>query len=124
MRDLKNTLEVLKTISPAAANASVTGTGIDLASYGSTLIVFDVGAITDGTHAPKIQESDDNAIFTDVAAADLIGSLSNLATGVIQEIGYIGKKRYIRPFVTVTGATTGGVYGAVAIGGDARKQPL
>jgi hypothetical protein len=74
-----------------------------------------VGTITDGTHTPKLQESDDNATFTDVAAGDLEGTFAVLATGVNQHVGYKGRKRYLRAVITVAGATTGGIYGAAII---------
>lgn len=121
--DTKQIQDAQNSLAPAARNASADGTGIDLANFASATVVFVVGAITDGTHTPKVQESDDNSAFTDVAAANLIGSLAVLAANTNQRVGYRGAKRYIRAVSTVAGATTGGVYAAVVIRACGRKQP-
>lgn len=122
--DIKQTQDVQNSLAPAARTATANGSGVDLASFASATVAFSVGTITDGTHTPKVQESDDNSTFTDVAAADLIGALAALASNVNQRVGYRGTKRYIRAVTTIAGATTGGVYAGVVIRGDARKQPV
>lgn len=124
MLDLKNRIEQKNSLAPAARTATANGTGVDLANREGAVVAFHSGTITDGTHTPKVQESDDNSTFSDVGAADQIGTLANIASNAIQEVGYIGTKRYIRAVVTVSGATTGGVYSAVAILGGAKKQPI
>jgi hypothetical protein len=105
----------IASLAPQARTASANGTSADLAGYRGAICVLAVGAITDGTHTPKLQESNDNASFTDVVAADLEGTFAALATGVNQAVGYKGRQRYIRAVVTVAGATTGGIYGAVLL---------
>lgn len=122
--DIKQTLDVVNSLAPAARTATANGTGVDLANFASANVVFSVGTITDGTHTPSVQESDDNSTFTAVAAADLIGTLANLASNTNQRVGYRGTKRYVRAVSTVAGATTGGVYAGVVVRGDARKQPV
>lgn len=122
--DIKQTLDVQNSLAPAARTATANGTGVDLANFASANVVFSVGTITDGTHTPSVQESDDNSTFTAVAAADLIGTLANLASNTNQRVGYRGTKRYVRAVSTVAGATTGGVYAGVVVRGDARKQPV
>jgi hypothetical protein len=121
--DLKNNLTSMISLTPAARTASANGTGVDLANFNGILVTFCPGTITDGTHTPKLQESDDNSTFSDVAAGDQIGTLSALASSTCQQVGYTGTKRYIRAVVTVSGATTGGVYGANVILSDGRKRP-
>lgn len=113
-------------VAPIAKTATTNGTGIDLANYGSNMLTFAFGVCTDGTFALKIQESDDNSTFTDVAAADQIGSLSNVTSssggGATQSVGYIGAKRYVRHVFTVTGApATGCVVAAWATLGRPHK---
>lgn len=122
--DIKQTQDVQNSLAPAARTATANGTGVDLANFASATVAFVVGTITDGTHTPSVEESDDNSVYTAVAAADLIGSLSNLTSNTNQRVGYRGTKRYIRAKTTVTAATTGGVYAGVVIRGDARKQPV
>lgn len=122
--DIKQTLDAQNSLAPAARTATANGTGVDLANFHSANVVFIVGTITDGTHTPSVQESDDNSTFTNVAAADLIGTLAALASNTNQRVGYRGTKRYVRAVSTVAGATTGGVYAGVVVRGDARKQPV
>lgn len=124
MKDLVARISINQSVAPAAHTADATGTGVDLQGFNSACINFDPGVITDGTHTPKIQESDDDVTYTDVAAGDLHGTLAALASSTPQKIGYKGVKRYIRAFVTVAGATTGGVYGAQVILGNAENQPV
>jgi hypothetical protein len=122
--DIKQNQDVQNSLAPAARTATANGSGVDLANFASATVAFSVGTITDGTHTPKVQESDDNSTFTDVGAADLIGTLAALASNVNQRVGYRGTKRYVRAVTTIAGATTGGVYAGVVIRGDARKQPV
>ena len=124
LRDLKPNLDVVQALAPAARTATVNGTGVDLRGYDAAMVVFHPGTITDGTHTPSVEESDDNSTFTAVAAADLAGTLANLASNTIQRVGYRGVKRYIRPRVVVSGATTGGVYGAEVVRGYPALRPV
>jgi hypothetical protein len=120
--DSRSDQVVTTSLAPAARTATANGTGVDLANAGSANVHVIVGAVTDGTHTPKLQESDDNSTFTDVAAADLNGTFAAIAANTTQKVGYIGAKRYIRVVSTVSGATTGGVYGAFIVTGGLRKQ--
>jgi hypothetical protein len=124
MRDLKSNLDFVASFAPAARTASANGTAVDLAGFNASLILINAGTITDGTHTPKLQESDDNSTFTDVDSSDLLGSFAALTSNSIQKVGYIGNKRYLRAVVTVSGATTGGVYAATIVRGEASKYPL
>ena len=80
MTDLKQTTDVKNSLAPAARTATANGTGVDLANFASAEVAFVVGTITDGTHTPSVQESDDDSTYTAVAAADLIGTLAALAS--------------------------------------------
>lgn len=125
MFDQKSTLNTASSIAPGAAiTATENGAGVDLSNFNSATVVFNVGTITDGTHTPSIEESDDNATFTAVDPSLLIGTLTALASNTVQSIGYIGTKRYIRAVSTVTGSpATGGYYTAEVVRGNGRKQP-
>ncbi|WP_085044323.1 hypothetical protein [Ensifer aridi] len=125
-RDLYNHLSPVQSIAPGAKTATVNGTGVDLRDHASAIVLFDIGAWTDGTHTPKIQESDDNVTYTDVAAENLQGAFTAISgeghANAVQKVGYIGNKRYIRAHTTVAGATTGAVYGASVVRGLPRFQ--
>lgn len=119
--DLKNNLIHAQSLAPAARNSTGTGSSVDLQGAESALVVVNCGAITDGTHTPKVQESDASGSgFTDVAAADLIGALAACTANAIQAVEYKGSKRYIRVVLTVAGATTGAVASASVIKGGLR----
>jgi hypothetical protein len=116
--------------------ATVNGTGVDLAGTGNffrtAMLVAIAGAVTDGTHTFVLQESDDNSSFTNVAAADLQGSLAVVASGggtvsgpnTVQRQSYIGSKRYLRANVTTAGATTGAITAAVILLAQGSGQPV
>lgn len=129
-RDLQSNVSDVASLSPAAlTNGTVNGTGVDLQEYDSAMVVFFSGAVTDGSHALSIEESDTlGSGYTTVAAADLIGTLTTPLTGteddVVTSIGYKGSKRYIRPTVVTTGATTGGIIGAVVLRGHAHQRAV
>lgn len=117
-KNLKRKTSTVQSAAPAArTNGTLNGTSADLSGYESVLVHFVVGAVTDGTHTPKLQESDDNSSFTDVAAADQDTTLVALASNTVQTVAYIGKKRYLRPVITTTGATTGAIAGANIVRG-------
>lgn len=123
-RDFHNEVSVANSLAVVGnRNASANGSGVDLAGYRTAAVVFSVGAITDGTHTPKLQESDDNSSFSDVAAADQSGTLAALTASTNQEVSYIGSKRYIRAVMTVAGATTGGMYAALVLRGNPVTAP-
>lgn len=125
MKEIKSILDVSTSIVPLLRTTTVSGTGIDLANYSGNMFVFTPGAITDGTHTPKLQESDASGSgYSDVAAADQVGTLAALAANTNQEVSYIGAKRYVRMVITVTGSpATGGTIGGHAVLSGKRKQP-
>ncbi|MGQ0664610.1 MAG: hypothetical protein ACT4P2_13740 [Pseudomonadota bacterium] len=125
MRDLKNNIDVVSSLAPAGnRTASSNGASADLRGYEGAVVTFVSGTITDGTHTPKVQESDDDSTYTDVAAADQLGTLATIAANAVQRVGYIGAKRYIRAVVTAAGTTTGGMYIAAIVRGKPAAAPL
>lgn len=116
-------LQVANSLSAAARSAAATinGTGVDLAACDAATVAFQFGTWTDGTHTPKIQESNDNSSFTDVAAGDQIGTLSAVSgaggSNTTQVVGYKGAMRYIRAVLTTAAATTGALSAATVIRG-------
>lgn len=122
--DMYNNLSAVTTLSPAARTASENGATVDLQGYEGALIQAIVGTITDGTHSLTVQESDDGSTWSNVASSDLQGSFSDLASDTNQKVGYLGTKRYIRVNATVSGATSGGVYGVIVVRGKPRKAPV
>ena len=105
-----------KTLLPAVSRASTTnGTGVDLVDYeGVAAVYLDAAAAGGGTADFKLQESDDNSSWADVAAADIVGGAFTQVTtgGASLQTRYINisdRKRYIRGVVTiVTGPSVAG----------------
>lgn len=126
-RNLKSGVDVAHSLPPLLRTASGTGAGVDLRGYDSAFGVVHFGDWTDGTWTPKLQESDDDTSYSDVAAADLQGAFTAVSgtagENTVQRVGYIGAKRYIRGFLTGTG-TTGINAGMTVVRGHPARQPL
>lgn len=136
-QDLQNRVKVVKAIDPIVGNNTTEGTGltVDTKGYESAVLVFHIGVSGDTLSGsvkmlPSVEESDDDSTWTAVAATDLIGSTLALIDdaaedAVVQEAGYRGTKRYIRPLITFTGTHTNGTpISAVAILGHGRHLPV
>lgn len=121
---------------PAAHTSTLTGAAFDRekgpsgdigAPYEALDIIVDFGAWTDGSHTPKLQDSPDNSVWTDVPAAGQLGAFTAItsATGqnLVQRVSYINGQRYVRCVVTVSGATTGAIYGVLAVPAYPRNLP-
>jgi hypothetical protein len=129
MRDFARNISPALSLAPAARTASANGTAVDLLGYGTAAVLVTFGAWTDGTHTPKIQESGDGSTgWTDVAAEDLAGSFTAVSStagqNAVQRVSYIGNRRYIRPVLTVAGATTGGIASAMVLRGAPASAPV
>jgi len=133
MKDIGSALSAVVDVPSAVirnGNAATNGAGADLQGFNGCLVLFHSGALTDGSVACKLQEDDASnwSTVADVAAADVVGgvNLVTLASSddtAVKELGYIGKKRYVRGVMTQSGATTGGYYGSVIVRGAGIKQP-
>lgn len=141
LKDLAHNVAVSPSINVAAKTATTTGSGFDLSTVAegeAVAVLLVVGAWTDGTHTPKIQDSADNVTFADYTTAvseTSDGTTLTAGTGFTaisgtgqqnqtQVVNYNGGKRYIRVVVTVSGATTGAIYGAYIVQGNPRVRPI
>lgn len=127
MRDLAHNLGVVQALVPQVLAATDTSAAIDLLGFDSAMVVINTGAIVSaGDFTAKLQESDTTTggDFTDVAAADLVGTLpAALAASSVVKQSYIGNKRYIR-LVTTKNSGTSIAAGAVVIKGHAVSRPV
>lgn len=131
-QSLYNNTRARESLPVAARTATANGSSVDRTGgpeggFRSAMLVAHTGTITDGTHTIEFQESDDDSTFTAVPDEDLEGT--EPAIGVdddndVFEIGYLGHKRYLRARSAVTGATSGGTYGALILLGYAKHAPL
>lgn len=124
-RDLTSNIGVFSSIAPAVLTATTNGTGVDLRPFNSAVVVFNTGVIAGaGNMTPKVQESDDNAAWNDVAAIDQLGVLpAVLLTGTVVRAGYRGNKRYLRGVGTLNSGTSVALDALVVVG-DANMEPV
>ena len=95
-------------LTAVADGEDVTGTAIDRQGSDGLEIIFQVGAYTDGSVTPLIEESDNNSDYTAVADADLTNTEASAALSAagVSNIGYVGFKRYVKATaVTAAGST-------------------
>lgn len=126
MRDLASNIKVVTALSPAVQSANVNGAAIDTKGYGSCAFVLNTGAIVSaGDFGAKLQESDTSGSgYTDVAAADQVGSFEATAIAdATDKVSYVGHKRYARIVLTKAGGTSIAA-GAIAILGHAAERPI
>ena len=109
MRDIKNNLDAVGSIDPASITASTNGSGVDLRDFDGAMVVFQAGTADTGsgneTYTPSLEESDDNSVYSAVAASDLEGAMVNMTANSVQRVGYKGAKRYVRAVLTLGGTT-------------------
>jgi hypothetical protein len=119
MTDLKNGATVGLAATFAARTTNAAGSSVDLGGaelqHAGVLVA---GALTDGTHNVKLQESTDGSNswtdVTDGAFSALAGNTTN-QHAVVQTINFRRSKRYVRATATVSTATSGGVYGVLIV---------
>lgn len=118
--------------SAARTNGTANGTTVDLGVFGNDFrtayFVVTTGTITDGTHAITIEDSPDGSSWTAVPADRRQGSLPSIGASddnVVFEFGYIpGIVQYVRLVATTSGATTGGIFSAVAVLSGGSTSPV
>mgnify|MGYP000604134610 FL=1 len=109
-KDLHNQVGVGVAIAlTAVANGEdVAGVAIDRQGSDGLEIIFYVGAYTDGSVTPLIEDSDDNVTYAAVTDANLTNTEASaaLTAAGVSSIGYVGFKRYVRATaVTAAGST-------------------
>ena len=109
-KDLHNQVSVGVAIALTAVadGEDVVGAVIDRQGSEGLEIIFQVGAYTDGSVTPLIEESDNNSDYTAVADADLTNTEASAALSAagVSSIGYVGFKRYVRATAVTAAAST------------------
>lgn len=110
-----------------SSNTTTNGEIIDVKNYGSAEFILASGTITDGDYTVSIEEGDDSGLSDGAAppSDEIIGDISfdDTEDDTAKELGYVGKKRYVRANVVSTGVTTGGTFTGIWRLADARHQP-
>ena len=125
MRDIVHNIAVVQSVAPADIAANTNGSGIDLLGFDSVAFVVTTGAITgSGAFTLKLQESDTDSGYTDVAAAHYQAPVSgNLGANTAAKVGYRGFKRWVRPVLT-KGSGTSIFASVIAIKSNAVERPV
>ncbi len=123
-RDMNSKLDVNESIRPAVLTADTNGESVDLRGAQSATVCVSVGATagTMTTSTVTLEESDDDATFTDVADADILGAEPTLTTDTAFQFGYIGGARYVRAVYT-EGAATSCALGVMIVRGNLDRSP-
>lgn len=125
--DSYHNLKAVVALKAATYTTAAAGEKVDLKGYQSVLIAVESGTITAGTQTFRLTESDDNTTFTDVVAADLLGTAPvfiDTDDDTVKAFGYIGNKRYIKLEGVVSGTSPSGTFGAIAIFGTPLHAPV
>lgn len=128
MRALKLDLNPVTSARHNAAAAPANGTGVALAGYEGVLAVLDVVAVGGTTPVAtyRLQESNDNSVFTDVSTANMLDEVQPVAFTAVGLVtrGYIGPMAFLRWALTVLTGTSPTVTASGTITlGYARHQP-
>ncbi len=136
MRDMYHNVLVSQHLSPVVANSAKTSTSIDLQGYNSANVIFNLGLAGDTLSGTvywtlKLQHSDDDTSYSDLAAVDLNSpSLTAVIDSSTKDrtcyiFGYQGAKRYLKAVATPTGTHTNGTpMGVVAMRSTAAYMPV
>lgn len=136
MRDLHHNVLATQHLNPVVSTTTKTSTAIDLQGYNSAIVLFSIGLSGDTLSGSvywtlKLQHSDDNSTYTDLAAGDLnspsLTSVVNSAAldETVYNFGYQGAKRYLKAIATPTGTHTNGTpIGVIALRGVAGYSPV
>lgn len=118
---------VISLVPAVRTTGAATGSGVIWGDCQSAMCTIIAGTLTDGSHVVELQDSDDNVTYTAVADAYLIGTEPTITSSTddrTYDIGYTGSKKYLRPVITSTAATTGGVIGAFFLKAKPYQAPL
>jgi hypothetical protein len=136
MKDLYHNVLVTQVLHPVTATTTRTSSTIDLQGFNSLNVVFALGTSGDTLSGSvfwtlKLQDSDDDSSYGDVAASDMLSSAASVAidSASLDEtayaFGYAGRKRYVRAVATPTGTHTNGtVIGMLALRANAAYSPV
>jgi len=126
----KTSLKPVKALNITAITSSTTtvGSSIDTKGFESLTLFVELGARTDGTFLPLVQDSDDDINFANVDDQFLIGTEAEAqinTANTIKTIGYVGKKRYVKLSIVSTAVASGGAtVSATGILANASVKPV
>lgn len=135
MRDIMNSLDVKRAISPAAAttdNTAYVSQILDRRGYDAAVLILNLGSLADADATfVTLIEHGDQANLSDAAAVpdDMLNGLETAASfdfnadNKLFKIGYTGSKRYVRATVTPANNTGNVFLSAIWVLGKANNRP-
>ena len=125
------TFKTVAVTSPAAAvnNAAVVCASVDRKNFDYAVFKLILGATDANLTVCKMQESDDNATWTDVPGLDYSASPNALPTATDDnhlfafDIDLKARKRFLRPAITIGSGTTGAFLTVIAELHRAEQMP-
>lgn len=141
-RSMYDKLKVTQVLAPAVYNSDQNCSSVDMQGYNSVEFLVLMGNSADtlnGTNKIELEleESSDDASFSDVADADIqdaVDATNDGSFGLIDapaedttvfRVSYIGESRYVRPVINFSGThATGTPIGVVAIQAHAEIEPV
>ena len=126
LRTIFDNVKALLSIRPTTLTASSNGTGVDTQGYLQGMVVLETGLVsgTSPTMSVKLQESDDNSTFVDIAGAVFatVTASNNSQVLRIRELN-VARKRYLRAVATIGGTTPSFSTGVEFLIGDGLSGP-
>lgn len=130
LRNLAQKIKALQLVAAQAISADTISTSVDLHAFRSFAFLVSVGtfAFTGSNKIGlKMQESDDNSTFTDVALTDYYGgAIKELSSGAdddsVHVVQYKGNKKYVRLVLDVSGTVSAPI-AVVGLSADPEFQP-
>ncbi len=141
-KDLLSNLQVDQVLDPAIITTDALSSVIDMLDYNSCLIMASIGESGDTLSGSvkaevEVQHSDDDSTYVAAPDADVRDSVVGTNVGTLAVIDdaaeddvvvvgqYVGKKRYVKVAINLTGTHTNGIpVGVVAARGGKRDLPV
>jgi len=126
--DLHNNVNgiVAMTAQTISTDTTTYGADIDMKGYDSLEIFILSGTLTDGAYACSLFSGAAATPTVATPAANQLGAPTFALTDddTVKRIGYIGKDRYVRLGILSSSTSSGGVFQAVGVRGNAHHGPV
>ena len=138
MKDLHNSIDIIKVLHPIGITATAIYTNLDLVDANSAELVIDIGldgALTGSAYWEfTLKDSADGVTYAAVEDADMLG-VEDIVAGLILTVndtdeddtiynfGYVGGKRYLELTVTEAGTDLTGPICIMIIKGNLLDSP-